>query len=107
MSKNKAPLEGVLQDILAKFKCGALKENLDIVENWQKVIGKNIKDHTRPVSLKEGMLVVNVSDSSRLYELTLKKRKIVEDLNKILNKEKKTVKNIRKVKDIRFRIGEI
>ena len=66
---------------------------------WEKVVGKNVFKYTRPVTLKSGRLVVNVSDSSRLYELTLKRRELIKDINKHLKKKK--------IKEIRFKIGEI
>jgi len=66
---------------------------------WTKAAGARAAKHSRPVSLRRSRLVVNVDGSSWLYELTLKKREIMEKLGgRFLG---------RQLKDIRFRIGEV
>lgn len=97
MGSNEKPLKNIVSGIIRKLekkeKEGAL------LAAWQKAVGKAAGAHTKPVSFKTGRLVVNVSDSSRLYNLTLKRKEIVEDLNRILKKKK--------IKEVRFRIGQI
>ena len=94
--KEEKPLQETLKKLLEKLD-RSKKEN-DVVRAWEEALGRDIARHTKLVSLKNGKLVANVSDSSRLYELSLKKRHIVAELNKRVNK---------KIKEIRLKIGEI
>jgi len=99
MNKDKAPLKDVLKGLIDEIEKKEGGRDFDFVKAWNKTVGKDIAKHTKPRNLRVGILSVNVSDSSRLYKLTLEKNAIISKLNK-------KIKN-RKVKDIRFRIGEI
>lgn len=84
--------------VLSGMKRELLTEE-EMERRWRSAAGKKAARHSRPVSLKRGILRVNVSGSSWLYELTLKKKKIV---GKLAGKMKGKA-----VKEIRFRIGEV
>ena len=99
MRVDDAPLKDVLKGIISKLEKGQKGAHDELIASWEKVVGKDAFKHTKLVSLKGGRLVVNVSDSSRLYELTLKRREIIKAINR---KRKK-----KKIKEIRFKIGEI
>jgi len=64
---------------------------------WSKAAGGRSASKSRPTSLRKGKLIVAVDDSSLLYDLTLRKREIVEVLGKETNG---------RIQDVRFRIGE-
>ena len=66
---------------------------------WEKAAGRKASSHSAPVSLRRSTLVVNVDGSSWLYELTMKKGKILEKIKSELAGKK--------INQIRFRIGEI
>ena len=66
---------------------------------WRAAAGGPTAKHSRPVSFKKGSLIVNVTSSSWLYELTVRKNEIL----KLLEKELKG----KKIKELRFRIGDI
>jgi len=96
-----------------------LKKDNEFISTWEKAVGKDISKHTKPRSFKSGRLVVNVSDSSRLYELTLKKHELIKDINRRLKDIDRSGQSrggkpkgriggkTRAVKEIRFRIGEV
>lgn len=65
---------------------------------WEKAAGKSSSRKSSPVSLRKGRLIVNVEDSSLLYDLTLRKAQILKKLSKDLKGD---------IKEIQFRIGEI
>ncbi len=54
------------------------------LEKWPEVVGTHINRYTRPLVFKDGMLWVEVSDSSWLYHLTTLQEKIKNDFNKII-----------------------
>ncbi|NQT21885.1 MAG: DUF721 domain-containing protein [Candidatus Omnitrophica bacterium] len=99
MNKDNAPLKDVLKGLIDKIEKKEGGRDVDFFELWKGAVGKDASEHTKPKNLRSGKLSVNVSDSSRLYELTLKKNEIIRRLNKQLK--------TKKIKEIRFRIGEI
>ena len=76
------------------------KEEQDVIETWGKAAGKKAARHTRPVSLKAKKLIVNVSDSPWLYQLTLEKNEIIKKFNTKLGKRKQ-------IREVQFRIGDV
>lgn len=64
---------------------------------WRRAAGKGAGQRSHPTSLKKGKLVVAVGDSSLLYDLTLRKRQILEALEMELPG---------RICEIQFRIGE-
>ena len=99
MNKTNKPLEGVLKDIVSGIGGRGRLNEEDITKIWERVVGEKASNHTRPVSFNKADLVVNVDGSAWLYELTLEKQKILKKLEEYLKGKK--------IKDIRFRIGEI
>lgn len=94
-----APLKDILKGIISRLEKDRGGEGPGVLEAWKKAVTAGAAKHTRPVSLKAGRLVVHVTDSSRLYNLTLEKQKIIRKLNGYLKKKK--------IKEIRFKIGEV
>lgn len=71
----------------------------EMARTWQDAVGEDAARHSRPVSFRRTSIIVNVDRSSWLYELTTRKREIVEKLKLNLGG--------RKIRDIRFRIGDV
>ena len=107
MKKDKAPLKDLIKGIIGKLEKEGKGPEHGIVPTWEKVVGKKIAKHTKPVTFKAGRFVVNVSDSSRLYELTLKRQTLICELNKELKKKKVLRGRTKTIKEIRFKIGEV
>ena len=93
------PLKDTIKKVIAKIE-EREKEELDVSKIWEKAAGKKASKHTKPAFLKSKRLVVNVSDSSWLYKLTLEKEGLIRGFNEGL-------KGRRKIKELQFRIGEI
>lgn len=66
---------------------------------WRRAAGEAAAKHSRPVSFKRKCLIVNVTSSSWLYELTVRKKEIMNALEAELRGGR--------VKELRFRIGDI
>ena len=71
----------------------------EIEEAWRKAAGKAAARHTKPVSFTKATLVINVASSSWLYELSVLKKELLKSLEVQLKGKK--------IKEIRFRIGDI
>lgn len=92
-------LKDIVDKVLSSLK-DREKEESDIFKAWKNAAGKKAAKHTELAFLKAKKLVVNVSDSSWLYKLTLEKDKIIKKFNK-------TIKTRKKIKELQFRIGKI
>ncbi len=97
--KDASPIELVLKRLVKKLTGKEALTEEDIVAAWAAAAGEQAAGHSRPVSFRRARLTVNVDGSSWLYELTTKKRDLVGALQPGLKG--------RRLKDIRFRIGEI
>ncbi len=89
-----------LKEILPKiFKDLEKKEVLKKIEgSWRSAVGGKASKHSKVAGFKNGALIVNVDNSMWIYELTLKKEKVLERLRG---------DGLKEIKDIRFRIGEL
>jgi len=72
---------------------------LKVFEEWDKVLGEEIRENARPVSVNQGRLVVSVRNSIWLTELGFARQKLKSKLNRALGKGT--------IKDITFRIGPL
>ena len=95
----RGPLEGLIKKVIKKISGKGRLTEEEITRAWARAAGRRGAKHTRPVSFRKSMLTVNVDGSGWLYELTTKKRQILKKLEPGLAGKK--------VKEIRFRIGEI
>lgn len=93
-----------VKDVVAQVM-GCLKAKkehplLKITGTWQDIAPKNAQKHTRPQSIKNKTLYINVDSSAWLHEMSLLHRqKILEWAQNIAgNKE---------IQDVRFKIGKI
>ena len=65
-----------------------------VIDLWPKTVGKKIASKTTAKSINMGLLVVEVVNPAWRQELQLQKKTIIQELNKILKKNR--------IKDIRF-----
>lgn len=91
-------LKDIVSGIIKKLTKKEEKKQA-LKEAWEKAAGKEAAEHTKPNPVRKGRLVINVSDSARLYELTLRRKDILDALNSSIGKGK--------LKEIRFRVGDI
>jgi predicted nucleic acid-binding Zn ribbon protein len=93
------PLEGLVKNILGNFGGKEKLTEEEIRSAWSLVVGERAAKHSRPRSFTQSRLIVHVDDSSWLYELTTRKKYILDNLSLELKGKK--------LKDITFRIGEL
>ena len=97
--RSKKPLEDLVKSIIGNF---AGKEKLaeeEILSKWSSVVGEKAAKHSRPRSFADSRLIVHVDDSGWLYELTTRKKYILNNLSSELKGKR--------LKDITFRIGDL
>lgn len=78
--------------VIKELKSRQPEEATKAFDLFRKNLKPKERRHTKCVSLRQGMLTVNVDSSAWLYELSQKKEDLLHKLG---------------IKDIRFRIGEV
>ncbi|MDD5427882.1 MAG: DciA family protein [Candidatus Omnitrophica bacterium] len=92
-------IDNIVKDVIKNLSGAGRVSEEDVVGAWAGAAGAKAAKHTKPVSIKKGVMTINVDGSGWLYELTVKKKELLEKLGgKIKGKQ---------VKALRFRIGEI
>lgn len=99
MAKTDSRLGDLVKGLISTLGSKERLSEEDIAGAWADAVGVKAAKHSRPVSLKKSSLVINVDGSGWLYELSTKKREILEKLAGGLKGKK--------IKDIRLRIGDI
>lgn len=99
MDEAKKPLESLVKSIIGNFAGREKLTEEEIRSAWSLVVGKKAAKHSRPRSFTDSRLVVHVDDSGWLYELTTRKKYILNNLSPELKGKK--------LKDIIFRIGDL
>jgi predicted nucleic acid-binding Zn ribbon protein len=93
------PIGNIIKDVIKSLSGKGRVGEEEIYEAWRKAAGDKAAGHTKPVSIKKSVLTVNVDGSGWLYELTIKKKELLEKLDGHMRQKK--------LKGLRFRIGEI
>lgn len=118
--KSKKPqlLSELLPEVLDELKISDKIIEQKAILLWRRAVGNEIKKHTKPYSIENGVLVVLVDNSAWMNELTFLKNEILKKLNTYISSTKfETTKSIEKnkkepqvdevrqvVKDIRFHL---
>lgn len=97
------PLGRIIGQVMEDFGPRQRTPLARIWEQWGAVLGGPIAANTRPVALKRGVLLVNVTSSVWLQELQFCKADMLRRLCAALNQEQ--VKG--RVTEIRFKIGPV
>ena len=99
-NNNTSHVRGVVDDLIGKLEKRTVKKANAVLIAWGEATGEDEKCHAKPVSMRNGVLVVIVENAPWLYKFTLEKRRLLKKINNVYTGRKKIV-------DIRFRIGKI
>ncbi|MGH7197278.1 MAG: DUF721 domain-containing protein [Candidatus Omnitrophota bacterium] len=97
--KNKpAPIGEVIKGLFERMdkERGLSREDVD--GYWKELAGEKGFEHSKPVSLRKGVLLVRVDSSAWLQDLVMRKRSLLKGLKRVLGKDR--------ISEIHFRIGE-
>ena len=98
MRKNLTPIGDIVKTVFARLENEKTFSKEDIEEQWKVFVGPAGAKHTRPASLRKGVLTVFVDSSGWMQEMSLQKRKILKQLKRQFGKDK--------ISGIQFRVGE-
>lgn len=80
-------LSAVLEKILASRGMGARLREYRVFGQWEKIVGRGIARHARPLALRGRKLSVAVDSSAWMQQLAMLKPEIIGRLNEALGKE--------------------
>ena len=98
MTKKITPIGEIVKSVFAQLENEKTFSREDVESQWKVLIGVPAAKHTRPVSLRKGVLMVFVDSSGWMQEMAMKKRKILKQLKRQFGKDR--------ISGINFRIGE-
>ena len=90
-------IKDVVHQVIGQLAGKQANSNDDIQNIWPRVLSKQELPHARLVSFKEGTLVVYVDSPAWLFQMNLRKGKILDLLKE----------SIPDVKRISFRVGKV
>lgn len=100
MRKGSERIGDLIGPLLKKLGLERRVREARIVNDWERIVGRKIADHSKPVGIRGRTLLVNVDSSVWLSELSsFFKKSILERVNEELDEKR--------FKDIRFRIGDV
>ena len=91
-------VKSILQDVLSREELSKKMEECKALLLWNDV-ASNLAARTEPTGIRQGKMIVRVTDSVILHQLTFLKSKFIHKINLMMGK--------RVVKDIIFRVGKI
>ena len=90
-------VKDILKNVLADLKKKQKDVDFEKVSKaWERAVGPKAFLHTKIVHLTKELIRVNVDNSSRLFDLNLKKEQIKRELKKSLG-----------IDDVRLKLGDI
>ena len=98
MTKKITPIGDIVKSVFARLENEKTFSKEDIESQWKVMVGVSGANHSRPASLRKGVLTVFVDSSGWMQEMAMQKRKILKQLKRQFGKDK--------ISGIQFRIGE-
>ncbi len=88
------PVGAAIGELIASLGIKQKLQEYDAVINWPSAVGEQIAKVTSAARISKGILIVNVKTGTWRNELVLRKKEIIEKLNKEIG--------LNVVKDIKF-----
>ena len=76
------PIKNIVNDVIGKISSKGFNDQTKIFEVWQKIIGETGIKHTRVSGMKDGTLMVLVDSPAWLFQLNLKRKNILDQIQK-------------------------
>ena len=98
MKNNITPIADIVKSVFVRLENEKNFSKEDIEARWKEIVEASGFQHSRPITLRNGVLAVNVDSSVWLQEMNMKKRKILKRLKSTFGKDR--------ISEIHFKIGE-
>ena len=84
---NQKSLGEIIQDFLKQSGWERKLDEVNIMTEWDKVLGPSLAKYTEEVFIKNKKLYIRLNSSTLRQELSYKKSEIVKDLNAAVGKD--------------------
>lgn len=81
-NSNEQSLKDVIQELLKSYQISDKLKEVDLVQSWEKLMGKLIAKNTSKLYVKDKKLFIHIDSAPLRQELTYSKSKIIEIINK-------------------------
>jgi predicted nucleic acid-binding Zn ribbon protein len=79
---NEQSIKEVINEMLSSYHIKDKLAEVDIVQQWEKLMGKLIAKNTQKIYIKDKKLFLYIESSALKQELTYSKSKIIDIINK-------------------------
>jgi predicted nucleic acid-binding Zn ribbon protein len=101
VSSDPAPIGTLIGQLASRYRWQRRFSRRAIWKSWRELTGNAISEHSWPLKFRgNDILVIAVSDSVWMQQLSLQKLTVLESLNRMLPPESR-------IRDMRFEIGDI
>ena len=90
-------IKNIVSGVIGKMAAHEIKESEKIERIWENILEKCELKHTRLEGVKDNILFILIDSPAWLYQMRIKKRKLLIRIQQ----------EIEEIKDIKFKIGKI
>jgi hypothetical protein len=84
--ENETTLKDALEKLVDSYQLRKKLFEIKVVESWKDLVGEVIQKHTLDIFIKEKTLYIKVDSSVVRQELNFMKKRLVDRINKMLEK---------------------
>jgi predicted nucleic acid-binding Zn ribbon protein len=81
------PLKGMIERFLKAYGLTEKMEEMNIINNWEEIVGKAIANRTKSVRIHEKVLYIDLTSSVMRDELQAAKSVILQKVNEYAKKD--------------------
>ncbi len=85
-NKEETPLKVLVDKMLRAYGLSDKLDEVELIESWEKIVGKMISKHTKDIYFKNKVLYLELDSSALKHELNLAKSKLRDKLNSDIGK---------------------
>jgi predicted nucleic acid-binding Zn ribbon protein len=83
-SSNEYTLKEAIEALIAQFKIEERLSETNVLNDWEKIVGKMIARHTKNIYIKKRVLFVEFDNAALRNELAYAKTRLITAINKAL-----------------------
>jgi len=87
----------VISNLFARRGYAQVQFGAGLQQAWAEAAGESLAQHSRPTTVRRGVLQITVENSAVMQELTFQKAKLLSRMKELLATEK--------IRELRFQIG--
>ena len=84
---NEVTLKEALNQLLDSYKLKSKVKSVELIGQWEKLVGSMIAKHTKDIYLRDSVLIWKFDSSALKQEVTMMKSRMIKHLNKEMGEE--------------------